>query len=112
MDFNFNLDGFEEAKGSVKLSRPGASPQIELGNTSTSDDIFRRFRKLFYENDVLLILKEKKKVNYEAYIIKSEDAAEFELSDTTEFAPNRSQSTIVDLNAITPESDGNNEKAV
>ncbi|WP_339181052.1 AAA family ATPase [Oceanobacillus sp. FSL W7-1293] len=111
MDFNFNLDGFEEAKGSVKLSRPGASPQIELGNTSTSDDIFRRFRKLFYENDVLLILKEKKKVNYEAYIIKSEDAAEFELSDTTEFAPNRSQSTIVDLNAITPESDGNNEKS-
>lgn len=111
IEFNFNSGGFVEAKGSVKLSRPGASPQIELGNTSTSDDIFRQFRKLFFENDFLIILKEKKKLNYEAYIIKSESAKQFELNDTTEFSPNRSQSTIVDLNAITPKDEKNLEES-
>lgn len=100
--FEFDQEGFLNAKGSVKLSRPGSTPQIELGNTTTSDNIFRDFRKLFYERDFLIILKEKRKVSYEAYIVKAEDGQKFGLNDTVEFEPNRSQSTIVDLQSITP----------
>ncbi|KAB8126059.1 AAA domain-containing protein [Gracilibacillus oryzae] len=112
VEFNFDSTGTLSAKGSVKLSRPGSSPQIELGNTSTSDDVFCNFRRLFYEGDFLIILKEKKKVKYEAYIIKSEDGQRLQLNDTVEFEANRSQSTIVDLEEITPDNLGNMEEII
>ncbi|WP_430610442.1 AAA family ATPase [Enterococcus sp. DIV0876] len=106
VDFKFQ-NGKEIANGSVKLSRPGTSPQIELGNTSTSDDVFFRFRKLFFEKDFLVILKVKQKVEYEAYIIKAQDGVDAGLSDVVEFNMNRAKATIVNLTSITP---SNSEK--
>lgn len=97
--FNFS-NGKIIGKASVKLSRPGNSPQIELGNTTTSDDVFRNFRSLFYVNDVLVILKKRQKLEYEAYIINKDDAVSYDFEDKVLFSPNRA--TIVDLDEITP----------
>lgn len=83
--FNFS-NGKIIGKASVKLSRPGNSPQIELGNTTTSDDVFRNFRSLFYVNDVLVILKKSQKLEYEAYIIKKDDAVSYDFEDKVLFS--------------------------
>ncbi|WP_322000415.1 hypothetical protein [Bacillus pumilus] len=100
-NFDF-LNGKVIGKPSVKLSRPGNSPQIELGNTTTSDDIFYKFRSLFYVNDVLVILKKRQKLEYEAYIIKKDDAVSYNFDDSVLFSPNRLKATIVDLDEVTP----------
>src|SRR5699024_4394789 len=55
-------------KASVKYSRPNA-PQLELGNTSQSDENFKKFRLCFFEDDYLIILKVKGSVKYEAFIV-------------------------------------------
>lgn len=94
------------SKGSIKLSRPGNSPQIELGNITTSDDIFKLFRSLFYESDVMIFLKVAQQVEYEGYIIKKEDVEKFGLKDIVLFETNRSKATLVDLEEITIDTKG------
>ncbi|WJP97271.1 McrB family protein [Macrococcus bovicus] len=90
------------AKGSIKISRPD-SAQMELGNTSQSDQNFRLFRKLFFEHDFLIMLKIANKVEYEAFCIKSDDAQKYNLSSVTKFNPKRKQSTIVDIFTVNSE---------
>lgn len=101
-DFSFDSYGKVLSKPSVKLSRPGASPQIEIGNTSTSDAIFLSFRKLFDERDVLIILKRRNEVKYEGYIIKNNENQRFGLTEVVAFNPQQRGGAIVDYVEITP----------
>lgn len=109
--FNFSNEKII-GKASVKLSRPGNSPQIELGNPTTSDDIFYKFRSLFYVNDTLVILKKSLNLEYEAYIIKNDDALSYDLKDTVQFSPRGSRSTKVDLSEITPKNEQSEQSNV
>lgn len=93
---DFEDKNYIVAKASVKYSRPKAH-QIELGNTSQSDQIFKQFRLCFYENDFLIVLKVKGEVSYEAFIIKSQDAKKYDLSNITEFETNKNTSTPIDV---------------
>ncbi|MES9683718.1 AAA family ATPase [Gottfriedia acidiceleris] len=101
-DFSFDSYGKVLSKPSVKLSRPGASPQIEIGNTSTSDSTFLSFRKLFDERDVLIILKRKNEVKYEGYIIKNYENQRFGLTDVVAFNPQQRGGAIVDYVEVIP----------
>lgn len=59
---------------SVKLSlRATESRQIELGNTTQSKPLFKKFRSIFQENDILIIAKEKQRLKYCAFIIRAAD---------------------------------------
>src|SRR5699024_4597915 len=83
-------------KASVKYSRPNA-PQLELGNTSQSDENFKKFRLCFFEDDYLIILKVKGSVKYEAFIVKKEKGEEFNLENVTIFEPGKTVSTPIDI---------------
>lgn len=83
-------------KASVKYSRPKA-PQLELGNTSQSDENFKKFRLCFFEDDYLIILKVKGSIKYEAFIVKKEKGEEFNLENVTIFEPGTTVSTPIDI---------------
>ena len=83
---------------SVKQSlRNDGSKQLEVANTTTSDDLFRKFRLLIQENDMLVLLKKKAKVEYEVYIIRSRDVGD--LKNTIEFNASRNTSTLVSVDS-------------
>ncbi|WP_323707121.1 AAA family ATPase [Mammaliicoccus vitulinus] len=86
-------------KASVKYSRP-KSAQIELGNTTQSDENFKQFRLCFYENDFLIVLKVKGEVTYEAFIVKNQDAEKYNLTNDTEFEINKNKSTPIDVDRL------------
>lgn len=65
-----------DAGVSVKLSRPNNGPQIELGNTTQSDENSRVFRELFDEGDVLVLLKRKEQLHYDAFILRKDDVGD------------------------------------
>lgn len=83
---------------SVKQSlRNDGTKQLEVANTTTSDDLFRKYRLLVKENDMLVLLKKKAKVEYEVYIIRSKDVGD--LKNTIEFNASRNTSTLVSVDS-------------
>lgn len=93
--FDFKGKDFLTTFASVKLSRP-SDPQLELGNTGKgiSEDYFISFRELFFEDDFLIILKIANKLEYEAFIIKSNDGLKEGLQSSVIFLKEKS-STII-----------------
>lgn len=96
--FNFSDNNFITTYASVKLSRP-KDPQMEFGNTGEeiSDENFINFRKLFFPNDFLIILKIKNSLTYDAFIIKNTDARTYKLSSNTFFLPTNKSNTIIKI---------------
>lgn len=87
-------------KASIKYSRPN-SPQLELGNTSQSDKVFVNFRKCFDENDVLILLKRKKELVYDGFIMNKSEFENVKLIEGTYFnLDNRKNSTFVDTSLL------------
>lgn len=71
---------------SIKYSfRADSTRQLELANTSQSDEYFKEYRKCMSVDDYLVILKLKNKVEYESFIVKSQDGDSLGLKSKTEF---------------------------
>lgn len=100
-NFNFETNDYIVANASVKMSRPN-SPQIELGNTTQSDKLFTNFRKLFFENDFMILLKVKDKLEYQGLIIKNTVANKYDLKNETQIN-SEGNSTKVNLTSLTEE---------
>lgn len=84
-----------DAGVSVKLSRPNNGPQIELGNTTQSDENSRVFRELFDEGDVLVLLKRKKQLHYDAFILRKDDVGDLPI-DCIGMLKGKTVTTLVD----------------
>lgn len=84
---------------SVKFSRP-KSPQMELGNTSQSEETFGCFRDIFYEGDCLIILKIKGEIKYEGYIIKKKDADIYNLDNYISLNPSKNSYSTVRIDSF------------
>lgn len=84
-----------DAGVSVKLSRPNNGPQIELGNTTQSDENSRVFRELFDEGDVLVLLKRKEQLHYDAFILRKDDVGDLPI-DCIGMLKGKTVTTLVD----------------
>lgn len=84
-----------DAGVSVKLSRPNNGPQIELGNTTQSDENSRVFRELFDEGDVLVLLKRKEQLHYDAFILRKDDVGDLQI-DCIGMLKGKTVTTLVD----------------
>ncbi|WP_144780970.1 AAA family ATPase [Macrococcoides caseolyticum] len=98
VDLEFN-DGITISNVSIKYSRPN-SPQLELGNTTQSDNNFKEFRKCLYESDFIIILKVKEKVEYDIFIVKKDDSEYFNLNNVVEYMTKRYAKNFVDFDKI------------
>lgn len=77
-DNDFNSNDTITTNMSVKLSRRGSgSRQIELGHLSQSDSLFKKFRAVFDEHDILIIAKKKEQLAYDAFIIRATNSTTF-----------------------------------
>lgn len=75
---DFNNSSTLSTYMSVKLSRRNdGTRQIELGHTSQSDILFKKFREIFDEDDILIIAKKKQAISYDAFIIRKADGTDF-----------------------------------
>lgn len=96
--FNFDQNEILVTDVSIKQSvRGDNSRQLEFGNTTTSSPMFQEFRRLIHENDFLILLKRKNKLEYDAFIVKSSDAETHQLNSVTYLSQNSRNSTIVDI---------------
>lgn len=59
---------------------------------------FKKFRKLLYVNDYLILLKNKEKFNYEAYAIKAKDGEKINKNLSKTIFSHLKKKTLVDIN--------------
>lgn len=98
INLEFN-NGITISNVSIKYSRP-TSPQLELGNTTQSDDSFKEFRKCIYKSDFIIILKVKEKIEYDIFIVKKEDSEYFNLNNVIEYMTNKYAKNFVDIEQV------------
>lgn len=95
---------------SVVLSkRKSGDFQLEIGHATKSDPLIKDFRKMFIEDDILVIAKEKKQSKYSAFIIRQKDDNN-QFDDKPIFRCSKDNSTKVTMDSFHSErrSDGKN----
>jgi MoxR-like ATPase len=105
---HFSGDKVESKFSIIRSKRKDQSEQIQLSLIDKDGEDFITFRRLLKEGDYIVLLKEKERFSYDAFGVKSADAALLE-SLNNKFYYDKSVSTNIqlpdDLSDNSPESD-------